>query len=66
MQPNPDWGIELTLAVLEDLGWTRDRAPKQTPCAKRVDCLLLFDLEHWCHHVTAFPGKMDQRFARGS
>ncbi len=45
MQPNPDWGIELTLAVLEDLGWTRDRAPELIPCAERADCLFSDSLD---------------------
>ena len=45
MQPNPDWGIELTLAVLEDLGWTRYRAPELIPCAERADCLFSDGLE---------------------
>lgn len=39
MQPNPDWGIELTAAMLEDMGWRRYRAPEEIPCSERDDCL---------------------------
>jgi hypothetical protein len=46
VEVNPDWGIELTLAVLEDLGYQRYQAPPPIPpCEEREDCLIATGFE---------------------